>query len=108
MRDRRVRRQRSERQSCQASPFLGWKLGSIRNPFQNSGLRQHLAKLLGCRSHDCDEVGLAKPALDAMALQVTARAAMKHRRMSGGDAGIAEVQAKRQDATPHNDVRIAL
>src|SRR6266567_4113682 len=90
----------SERPSCQASPVWWWQLGSIRNPFQNSRIRQHLAKLLGCRSYDCDEVGLAESALDAMALQVATRAAMKHRRMSGRDACLADVQAKRQHAAP--------
>src|SRR5258706_10662319 len=68
--------------------------------FQNSRIRQHFAKLFGCRGYDCDEVGLAEPALDAMALEVTARAAMKHRRMSGRDACLADVQAKRQHTPP--------
>src|SRR6267142_3303999 len=106
MRDRQDRRQKSERPSWQASPFLlyGCKLGSIRNPLQNSGVNsgvlQHLAKLLGGRSDDGDEVGLAKPALGAMALQVTACAAMKHRRMRRRDARLAGFQPKRDDAAP--------
>ena len=61
---------------------------------------QHLAKLLGGGSDDGDEIGLAKPALDAVALQVTARPAMKHRRMRGCDARVAEPQTQRDDAPP--------
>src|SRR5947208_14193710 len=61
---------------------------------------QHLAKLLGGGGDDGDEIGFAQPALRAMALQVAARAAMEHRRMRGRDAGIAEAQAKRDDAAP--------
>src|SRR6185369_5169104 len=49
---------------------------------------QHLAKLLGGGRDDGDEIGFAKPALRAMALQVAARTAMEHRRMRGGDAGV--------------------
>src|ERR1700680_4033221 len=64
------------------------------------GVLQHLAKLLGGGGDDRDEVSLAQPALGAMALDVTAGAAMKHRRMRGGDAGLADVQAKRHDPTP--------
>src|SRR6185369_15024680 len=37
---------------------------------------QHLAKLLGGGGDDGDEIGFAEPALGAMALEVTARAAM--------------------------------
>src|SRR5947208_1382467 len=37
-----------------------------------------------------------------MALEVTARSAMKHRRMSGSDACFADVQAKGQDAAPED------
>src|SRR6266702_3458454 len=70
------------------------------NSGANSAVLQHLAKLLGCRSDDGDEVGLAKPALGAMALQVAAGSAMKHRRMSGRDTCIAGLQAKRDDAAP--------
>src|SRR3979409_2460657 len=85
MRDRRVRRQKSERPSWQASPFLWWVVRVDPKSFcnahiRNSGFLQHLAKLLGCRRYDGDEIGLAKPALGAMALQVTARATMQHRR----------------------------
>src|SRR4051812_46939158 len=61
---------------------------------------QHLAKLLGGGSDDGDEIGFAEPALGAMALEITARAAMEHRRMRGRDAGVAEPQAKGYDATP--------
>src|SRR5882672_12580564 len=61
---------------------------------------QHLAKLLGGGRDDGDEIGFAKPALGAMALQVAARAAMKHRRMRGRDAGVAKPQAERYDAAP--------
>src|SRR6266581_7033192 len=67
---------------------------------QNSAVLQHLAKLLGGRSDDGDEVGLPKPALGAMALQVTAGSAMKHRRMGGRDTRLASLQAKRDDAAP--------
>src|SRR6266496_1041234 len=63
-----------------------------KNSGQDSNVCQHLAKLFGCRGYDCDEIGLAEPALDAMALEVTARSAMKHRRMSGSDACFADVQ----------------
>src|SRR5882762_4807905 len=70
------------------------------NSGANSGVLQHLAKLLGGRSDDGDEVGLAKPALGAMALQVAAGSAMKHRRMSGRDARLAGFQPKRDDAAP--------
>src|SRR5258706_14536184 len=73
---------------------------------QNSGVLQHLAKLLGCRSDDGDEVSLAKPALHTMALQVTARTAMEHRRMRGSDARLAEIQAKLDDLTPIAVVRV--
>src|SRR5260370_41839473 len=66
----------------------------------NSAVLQHLAKLLGGRSDDGDEVGLPKPALGTMALQIAAGSAMKHRRMSGRDARIAGLQAKRDDAAP--------
>src|SRR5206468_10626826 len=38
--------------------------------------------------------------LGAMPLEVTARAAMEHRRMRSRDAGIPEPQAKCDDATP--------
>src|ERR1019366_8757622 len=62
---------------------------------QGSALRQHLAKLFGGRRHDGDEIGLAKPALAAVALQISARAAGKHRRMRGGDARLARAQPKR-------------
>src|SRR6267142_2551684 len=61
---------------------------------------QHLAKLLGGGRDDGDEIGLAKPALRTMALQVTARAAMEHRRMRGCDTGVAEPQTQRDDASP--------
>src|SRR6476660_4038108 len=61
---------------------------------------QHLAKLLGGGGDDGDEIGFAEPALRAMAFEVTARAAMEHRRMRGRDAGVAEAQAKRYDAPP--------
>src|ERR1700681_1821844 len=61
---------------------------------QNSGFLQHLAKLLGCRRYDGDEVGLAKPALGAMALQVTARGTMQHRCVRGSDRGLADLQPK--------------
>ena len=54
---------------------------------------QHLAKLLGGGRDDGDEIGFAKPALGAMALQVAARPTMKHRGMRGRDRGIAETQA---------------
>src|SRR5450756_1136253 len=97
MRDRQVRRQKSERPSWQASPVLWLRLGSNRNP---STIRQHLAKLLGGRRDDGNEVSLAQPALDAVAFEVAARSAMKHRRVRGGDTGLAEAQAKRQDAAP--------
>src|ERR1700704_6359277 len=110
MRDRRVRRQRSKRPSWQASPVLVVRLGSIRNPLhpqaQNSDVLQHLAKLLGCRCYEGDEVRLAKPALGAMALQVSARAAMKHRRMRGGDARLARLETKRDDAAPVAVIRV--
>src|SRR6185436_18339228 len=53
---------------------------------------EHLAKLLGGGRDDGDEIGFAKPALRAMALQVSTRTAMKHRRMRGGDAGVACAQ----------------
>src|SRR3954467_8975453 len=59
---------------------------------------QHLAKLLGGGGDDGDEIGFAKPALGAMALQVAARPAMEHRRMRGRDAGVAEPPAKRDNA----------
>src|SRR6266568_7723219 len=61
---------------------------------------QHLAKLLGGRRDDGDEIGFAEPALGAMALQVTARAAVEHRRVRRRDAGVAKPQAKRDDAAP--------
>ena len=61
---------------------------------------QHLAKLLGGGGDDGDEIGFAQPALGAMALQVTARAAMEHCRMRGRDAGVAEAQPQRHDAAP--------
>src|SRR6267142_3652849 len=109
MRDRQDRRQKSERPSWQASPFLrlqvrvdpksSAKLGR-KTQAQNSGVLQHLAKLLGCRSDDGDEIGLAKPALCAMALQIAAGPAMKHRRMCSRDARLAGLQAKRDDAAP--------
>src|SRR6266700_8243948 len=109
MRDRQDRRQKSERPSWQASPFLRLQVrvdpkcsSKLRRKTraQNSAVLQHLAKLLGGRSDDSDEVGLPKPALDAMALQVAAGSAMKHRRMSGRDTCIAGLQAKRDDAAP--------
>src|SRR5438477_510601 len=56
----------------------GWKLGSIRNPFDRSAICEHFAELFGCGGHDGDEVGFAKPALGAMALQVSAGPAVKH------------------------------
>src|SRR5437899_9383405 len=61
---------------------------------------QHLAKLLGGGGDDGDEIRFAEPALRAMALQVAARAAMKHRRMRSRDAGVARAQAKRHHAPP--------
>src|SRR5882724_1959117 len=61
---------------------------------------QHLAKLLGGGGDDGDEIGFAKPALGAMALQIAARAAMEHRRMRGRDAGVAETKPQRHDAAP--------
>src|ERR1700676_892629 len=66
----------------------------------NSGFGQHLAKLLGGRRDDGDEIGLAQPALGAMAPEIAARAAMKHRRMRGRDAGLADVQPERNHAAP--------
>src|SRR5450432_690185 len=71
-----------------------------------SHIGQHLPKLLGCRRYDGDEVSLAKPALDAMAPEVTARSAMQHRRVRGGDAGLADVQAKLDDPAPIAVVRV--
>src|SRR5258708_33524858 len=110
MRDRRVRRQKSERPSWQASPVGGGSQGRSEVPFktraQSSNVLQHLAKLLRCRSYNCDEVGLAKPALHAMAPQVTARAAMKHRGVSSSDAGLADVQSERKHAAPIAVVRV--
>src|ERR1700682_3684114 len=105
MRDRRVRRQKSERPSWQASPVLWWVVRVDPKSFcnahiQNSGFLQHLAKLLGCRRYDGDEIGLAKPALGAMALQITARATMQHRRVGGSDRRLADLQAKLDDAAP--------
>src|SRR3984957_11779541 len=93
--------------SC--SVVEGW--GRSKNSFfksqvQNSDVLEHLAKLLGGRSDDGDEVGLAKPALGAMALQIAARAAVKHRRVRGGDAGIARLQAKVDDAAPIAVIRV--
>src|SRR6476620_7153425 len=61
---------------------------------------QHFAKLLGGGGGDRAEIGFAQPALRAMAFEVTARAAMEHRRMRGRDASLAEPQAKCDDATP--------
>src|ERR1700730_2308947 len=69
------------------SCFGGCWLGSIRNPLVLVAC-QHLAKLLGGGSDDGDEIGFAKPALGAMALQVAARAAVEHRRMRSRDAGV--------------------
>src|SRR5487761_2437200 len=83
-----------------ASPVLWWKLGSIRSPSQNSHVCQHLAQLLGCGRDDGDEIGFANPPLGAMAHQVTARAAVKHRRMGSRDAGIAGLQAQVDDVAP--------
>src|SRR6266481_5667511 len=77
-----------------ASPVLWWKLGSIRSPSQNSCVRQHLAQLLGCGRDNGDKIGFSKPSLGAMAHEVTARAAMEHRRMRGRDAGVAGAQTK--------------
>jgi len=55
-----------------------WLLvGSVGNPLVLVA-GQHLAKLLGGGGDDGDEIGFAEPALGAMALQVAARAAMKH------------------------------
>src|SRR6266436_5201689 len=71
-----------------------------------SRLREHLAELLGGGRDDRDEIGLAQPALDAVTPEVAARAAMKHRRMRGSDAGVAEPQAQRQDAAPIAVLRI--
>src|SRR6478736_324107 len=65
-----------------------------------SELRQHLAKLLCGGGDDGDEIGFAKPALDAMTPEVAARAAMKHRRMRGRDRGVAKAQAQRHNAAP--------
>src|ERR1700733_16299255 len=70
--------------SC--SVVEGW--GRSKNSFfktqvQISDVLEHLAKLLGGRSDDGDEVGLAKPALGAMALQIAAGAAVKHRPPAG-------------------------
>src|ERR1700751_5610789 len=65
-----------------------------------SRLRQHLAQLFGGGGDDGDEVGLAKPALRAMALEITARAAVEHRRMRGCDAGVACAQPKRDHPAP--------
>src|SRR5262249_27992618 len=72
---------------------LGWTL-------ETSGLRQYLAKLLGGRRDDGDEIGLAEPSLRAMALDITARAAVEHRGMRGGDTGISGTQTKRDDLAP--------
>src|SRR5438270_14060249 len=86
------------------SCFLGLQLWSIRNPVgagaEHSGVLQHLAELLGGGRDDGDEVGLAQATLDAVTFQVAARAAMKHRRMCGGDAGLAQPQAQCHDAAP--------
>src|ERR1035438_6060062 len=67
---------------------------------RNSNVLQHLAELLGGGRDDGDEIGFAQAALHAVALEVAARAAMKHRRMRSRDAGIAKPQAQRQDAAP--------
>src|SRR3954466_12070331 len=77
---------------------LWLRSGSNRNLFRDhpiSRIRQHLAQLLGGGRDDGDEIGLAKPALGAMAFEVSARAAMEHRRMRGGDGGIAHAQPER-------------
>src|SRR3989442_2649682 len=74
----------------------GWSVG---NPLVLVA-RQHLAKLLGGGGDDGDEIGFAEPALDAMALQVAARAAMEHRRMRSRDAGVAKAQPQRHDTAP--------
>src|SRR3989442_12255968 len=74
----------------------GWSVG---NPLVLVA-RQHLAKLLGGGGDDGDEIGFAKPALGAMALEVTARATMEQRRARGRDAGIAEPHPKCDAAPP--------
>src|SRR3989442_5959330 len=74
----------------------GWSVG---NPLVLVA-GQHLAKLLGGGGDDGDEIGLAEPALGAVALQVAARAAMEHRRMRGRDAGVARAQPQRNHAPP--------
>src|SRR6185436_1852078 len=61
---------------------------------------QHLAKLLGSGRNDRNKISFAKPALRAVALQVAAGAAMEHRRVRGGDAGVAEPQPQRHHAPP--------
>src|SRR6478736_2911860 len=71
-----------------------------------SELRQHLAKLLCGGGDDGDEIGFAKPALGAVALQVTARAAMEHRRVRGCDGSVAEAQAQRDDAAPETVIGV--
>src|ERR1700756_4219961 len=67
---------------------------------RNSGVREHLAELLGGGRHDRDEIGFTQPPLDTMALQISARAAMKHRGMRCCDAGVACAQTKGDDLAP--------
>src|ERR1700761_514810 len=80
-----------------ASPVYGCEswLGS-----RTSHVRQHLAQLLGGGRYDGDEIGFAKPALGAVAHQVAARAAMKHRGMCSSDACVARTQAQRDHLAP--------
>src|SRR5215470_1602086 len=82
----------------------GSAVGVVRNA--PSKLRQHLAKLLGGGSDDGDEIGFAKPALGAVALQIAPRAAMEHRGMRSRDRGIAKPQTQRDDAAPVTVIRI--
>src|SRR5262245_47536196 len=76
---------------------LGW---TLELGFGNSGLRKHLAELFGGGCHDRDEIGFAHPPLRTMALQIAARAAMKHRGMRRRDAGVPRAQAKGDDPAP--------
>src|SRR5579862_5150517 len=87
-----------------ASPSWWFQQGRTR--ILSSRLGQHLAKLLGGGRDDGDEIGLAQAALGAMALEVAARAAMKHRGMRGRDRRVARAQAKRDHAAPIGLIRI--
>src|SRR2546429_9738744 len=89
-----------------ASPVFVVAVRVEQKPLLRSALGKHLAKWLGGGRDDGNEIGFAKPALGTVTPEVTARAAMEHRRMRGRDAGISQPQPKRDDAAPIAVIRV--